>query len=76
MKTLQEIRTCGKPFLTPADVVPFLRCDPYNINLQAKEDPQRLGFPVCVMGTRVRIPTAPFVAFFDGIPVQEPDNVA
>lgn len=66
MRTLKEIKRCGKPFLIPADVAPFLRCDPYSINVAAKQNPAALGFPVILMGSRVRIPTAAFVAFFEG----------
>ena len=56
MRTLEEIKKCGKPFLIPADVAPFLRCDPYSINVAARQNPAALGFPVILMGSRVRIP--------------------
>lgn len=61
MRTLHEIENCGKDFLNPADIAPFLGCDPYSITLQAREDPRLLGFPVTVMGTRTRIPREGFV---------------
>lgn len=63
MRTLQEIESCGKDILSPADVAPFLGCDPYNITLQAKSNPALLGFPVIVIGTRTRIPREGFVRF-------------
>ena len=44
----------------------LLRCDSQSINLQAKEDPSKLGFPVIVMGSRVRIPKAGFIKFCEG----------
>ena len=66
MRTLDEIKRCGKPYLIPKDVAPFLRCDPYSINVAVRENPKALGFPVILMGNRVRIPTAAFVAFFEG----------
>lgn len=66
MKTLQEIRECGKEFLVPEDIKGVLRCDGQTINLQAQADPSKLGFPVIVMGSRVRIPTAAFLRFCEG----------
>lgn len=63
MRTLQEIEICPKTMLTAADIAPFLKCDPYNINVQAHEDPSMLGFPVIVIGTRVKIPREGFVNF-------------
>ena len=66
MKTLQEIRECGKEILVPEDIMGLLRCDSQSINMQAKEDPSKLGFPVIVMGSRVRIPKAGFIKFCEG----------
>jgi hypothetical protein len=59
--TLSEIMASDKDFLFPADVAKVLRCDQYSINLQAKADPARLGFPVCMMGNVVRIPRLGFL---------------
>ena len=64
--TLQEIRTSDKIMLVPADVSDVLGCAPYSINVQAKEDPRKLGFPVSIIGTRVRIPRAAFLKWLDG----------
>lgn len=47
--------------LTPSDVAPVLGCHPYAINVMAKEDPARLGFPVCMVGNRVKIPRRAFL---------------
>ena len=54
--TLAEIRRSDLDFLYPKDVCEVLQCHPYSINVQAKEDPAKLGFPVTIIGTRVRIP--------------------
>ena len=64
--TLEEIRDSDKPFLTPKDVSGVLGCHPYSINVQAKEDAKMLGFPVSVIGTRVRIPRIAFVRWMEG----------
>ena len=59
--TLKEITESAADFLTPEQVAEVLGCKPYAINAQAKEDARRLGFPVCMMGTRVRIPRLGFL---------------
>lgn len=59
----QDLRALDKDILTPGDVAPFLNCDPMTIRLQARKDPKMLGFPVIVMGNRVKIPRRPFVEF-------------
>ncbi len=67
MRTLQEIKDCPKEILVPSDIEGLLGCDRYSINLQANRDPSKLGFPVIVMGNRVRIPKAGFVRFMEGL---------
>ena len=62
-RTLQEIRECDTDFLVPEDIASVLQCDQYSINLQAQADPTKLGFPVIVMGRRVRIPRIGFIRF-------------
>jgi len=47
--------------LTPKEAAAVLGCNPESIRGQAREDPQMLGFPVCVMGTRVLIPRLSFL---------------
>lgn len=59
--TYSELLNSDKDFLNPKDVAEVLGCDQYRINIQAKEDPEKLGFPVCMIGTRVRIPRLGFI---------------
>lgn len=63
--TYQEILESNKDFLIPKDVAPVLNCDPYNINVQAKEDPSKLGFPIVIIGTRIRIPRLAFIRWMN-----------
>ena len=44
-------------------VAPVLKCNPATLHMQAMEEPWRLGFPVIVMGSRVKIPRRPFLAY-------------
>lgn len=63
--TLKEIEASSAEMLTPADVAGVLGCQPYAINVQARDDPAKLGFPVCVTGTRVRIPRRAFLHWME-----------
>ena len=64
--TLDEIRAIPKGMLIPKDVASYLGCCPYTINVQAKEDPKKLGFPVSIMGSRVKIPKEGFIRWAEG----------
>ena len=63
--TLEEIRDSGETMLRPQDVAEVVGCAPYAINVQARADASKLGFPVCVTGTRVRIPRMAFLHWMD-----------
>ena len=58
--TIAELAECRKPFLMASDIAPILDCDPQGLRVQARENPAALGFPVTVIGKRVRIPTKAF----------------
>ena len=59
--TYEEMLVSDKAFLLTEDVAELLGCKPYSINVQAQQDPAKLGFPVCVTGSRVRIPRLGFL---------------
>lgn len=63
--TLEQIEASSEVFLNAADVAGVLKCQPYAINVQAQADPSKLGFPVCVTGTRVRIPRRAFLHWLE-----------
>lgn len=65
--TLQEIIECKKDMLTPRDIAPVLGCNPYAINIMSKQNPEGLGFPVCRVGNRVKIPRLAFIKFMTGM---------
>jgi hypothetical protein len=64
--TLNEVRRSEKLFLTPTDIAPILGVHPYSINLQAQDDPAKLGFPVVVIRRRVKIPRLRFLEWIGG----------
>ena len=53
--TLTEIRNSDRAFLNAGDISDVLQCHPYSINIQAKEDPAKLGFPVSIIGALGRL---------------------
>ncbi|TCW30388.1 hypothetical protein [Christensenella hongkongensis] len=61
--TLQEIKKTNKDILRASDVADLLESDPQDIRDQAHRDPSKLGFPVIVTGSRVKIPREGFLYF-------------
>ena len=66
MQTLQEVEAHTGEVLTPKDVAKVLGCDAQTIRVQANRCPERLGFPVSNIGTRVKIPKEAFLRFMKG----------
>ena len=66
MRTLEEIRASGRDVLTPSDVAPVLGCDPHDLRVAARQGPERLGFPVVLIGNRTKIPRIAFIKFMEG----------
>jgi len=64
--TLDEIRNSIKEVLTPAEVAEVLGCDPQDVRVAAKVHPERLGFNVAVIGTRVKVPRRAFIRWMEG----------
>ncbi len=64
--TLDEIRQLDKATLTPAEAASVLGVSPQLLRIQARQQPERLGFPVTVIGRSVLIPREPFLAAMEG----------
>ena len=64
--TLDEIKNSKEHFLSPNDVADVIGCAPQKIRVQARTCPELIGFPVSVIGTRVRIPRRPFIQWVEG----------
>lgn len=61
--TLEDIIRSDKPFITPQDAADVLRCSAQLIRIQARDNPEALGFPVIRVGNRTKIPRKAFVRF-------------
>jgi len=64
--SLDDLKRLDREFLTPAQVAEVLGCDPQGIRVWARQRPEGLGFPVCLVGSRVKIPRRAFVAWMEG----------
>lgn len=64
--TLKEIEAIKSDMLIPRDVYGYLGVSQYRINCQAQKAPEKLGFPVTILGTRVLIPKDAFIAWAKG----------
>lgn len=64
--TLAEIEALPSEVLTCQQIAPVLGANPATIHLQATDRPELLGFPVIVMGSRVKVPKAAFIRFMRG----------
>lgn len=59
--TLEEIKKSDKVMLVPTDIAPVLNVDPYYISLTARDEPEKLGFPIMRSGNRTKIPRKAFL---------------
>lgn len=76
-EAMHEILRSTADFLTPEQVASVEGCSPQSIRDQAKVAPAMLGYPVSVVGTRVRIPRVAFCRWagfepedINGLPVK------
>jgi len=66
VKTIQDIENLTENFLTVAQVAEFMSCSPQMIRDQAELEPKYLGFPICKVCHRYRIPKDGFVTWYKG----------
>ena len=64
--TMREMEKLEREYLTADEVAEVLCCRPHAIRVTAHEKPELLGFPVSVIGSRVKIPRRAFLAFMSG----------
>lgn len=65
--TLQQIEQIDREFLTVNEAAAYFGCDPQNLRTQAHLDRAKLGFPVSIIGNRVKIPKVGFINYCKGI---------
>lgn len=65
-EALTAIRASSELFITPAEAAAVLGCDAQSLRIQARRRPKALGFPVVIVGKRIKIPREAFLAHLDG----------
>lgn len=63
---IKKLEESSEAFLYAEDVGRFLGVSPHYIRIQARHDASKLGFPVIVVGSSIRIPRIPFLNFVKG----------
>lgn len=64
--SVDEIMALDREYLTPAEVAAVIGCSPQDIRVTARQRPDLLGFNVCVVGTRTKIPRRGFLRWLEG----------
>jgi hypothetical protein len=62
-REFERLQALDKPLLTCLDVARIMECDQYDLHMQAEVNAAALGFPVIIMGRRVKIPKAAFLDY-------------
>lgn len=68
---IHEIMSMPDVTITPAVAAKAIGCDPQWIRLVAKTDPERLGFRIIRLNSRVKIPRIPFLQYLGVYKEQE-----
>lgn len=63
---LNKLKQSTADFLAVAEIAPLIGAHPQSIRSQAQADKDKLGFPVSVIGNRVRIPRLAFIKWMEG----------
>ena len=64
--TLNDIKAINREYLLPREVADVLGTDPQAIRTWAHKCPERMGFPVLCIGSRVKIPKQGFLRYMNG----------
>lgn len=61
--TMREIQQSDKHYILAEDIADILEVAPNTLRAQAQSDPAKLGFPVVVCGSRVKVAREGFLFF-------------
>lgn len=71
---LHDIEKIDSEWLTPAQVAKYIKCDPNTIRAAARTRPELLGFPITIMGSRIKIPKQAFIKYCMGESTSEKEQ--
>lgn len=63
--TLEELKKSEAATVNVGDVAEILGSTPQTIRVAARQRPDLLGFPIIIIGSRVKIPRLPFIQFIE-----------
>lgn len=63
---IKEIKNSSDAYLLAEDAARALGIAPQKLREQAKDEPEKLGFNIIVVGTSIRIPRVPFLNYVLG----------
>lgn len=63
--TLEELKNTEAATVNVGDIAEILGSTPQTIRVAARQRPDLLGFPIIIMGSRVKIPRLPFIKFIE-----------
>ena len=64
--TLDQVRAIDREYLLPSEVAKVLGTTGQGIRVWARMRPRELGFPIIIVGNRVKIPKAGFLSYMEG----------
>lgn len=64
MTSIDDIRHCGKEFITPKELSGVLHCKPYTLNVTAREG--NLKIPHTFVGRNLLFPVNGVISWYDG----------
>lgn len=62
-EVLLRLTEANTPTVSIRDASEVLGCSEHILRLTIQQAPERLGFPACLIGNRVKIPRVPFLRF-------------
>ncbi len=71
---LRDLIAIPRDYYKPGEVAKVLGCDPQKIRIMAKQCPEKLGFRVIIIGSRVKIVRASFLRYM-GIDEQDTETI-
>lgn len=63
--TMQELKKLDQPFVLVSQVAEIIGAAPQAIRVQARDNPDALGFPVTRIGCKTYIPRLAFIKFVE-----------
>ena len=63
---IAHLKNMSRSYLKPEEAAYVLGCQPQSIRVAARQRPELLGFPVIIIGNRVKIPRIPFLNLMNG----------